>query len=47
MQDEFIIDLYLPQMERHPTILETLVLDLLHKEKSPLSRDLGLPLAII
>ena len=28
-------------MERHPIILETLVSDLFHKEKFPLSRDLG------
>jgi len=44
MQDEFIIDSYLPRMERHPTILETLVPVLFHKEKSPLLRDLGSPL---
>ena len=47
MQDEFITDSYLPRMERHPTILENLVPSLLHKEKSPLLRDLGSPLTTI
>ena len=31
---------YLPRMERHPKISETLMLDLPYKEKSPLLRDL-------
>ena len=38
---------HLPHMERHPRILETLIPDLLHKERSLLLRDLGLLLATI
>ena len=40
-QDGPTIDSYLPHMERHPKNSETLVPDLLHKEISPLSRDIG------
>ena len=36
-----------PSYGRHLVISETLVLDLLHKEKSPLLRDLDLPLTNI
>ena len=36
-----------PHMERHLVISETLVPDILHKEISPLLRDLDLPLTDI